>query len=896
MRLIASFAVALSLTAPLAPPVFAQPAASPATPIRTSQAGTAVRATLPNGLRIVIIPDALAPVVSTQLAYLVGSNDAPEGFPGTAHALEHMMFRGAAGLDREQLFELSGLLGGVYNASTAETVTQYTYTVPATDLPLVLRIEASRMRGASITEADWQQERGAIEQEVSRNLSNPAYRMYAAVQAALFAGSPYENTALGTRPSFDRTDAALLRRFYDQWYAPNNAILVIAGNVDPAQVIAQATSIFADVRSRDVPAHASVTLPPLRPTTIAMPTSQPYGTAALAMRMPGLRAADFAAADILGDVLGSNRGALYGLVPAGKAVAAFFNYQAMPEAGMGMATALFPAGTDPAPLLDDLRQVLAQAAAGNIDPELVEAAKRAELAQLAFATDSIAGLARLWVRTLATQGAQSPDDVAAAYAAVTLADVQRVARLVLDPAGAIPVILTPGPGAPQPTAPGFTGTETFAAPANHDVALPDWAASALKDFVAADTGTTPTVTTLPNGLRLIVQPEHVSHTITVAGRVRNTSETAEPPGQEGVAALMERLFGYGTEQRDRLAFQKALDDITAQASAGMGFGLKVLTPEFERGMALLAENELHPAFPADALAVARRQLVQARAGIVGSPGYLTDRALEQALVPADDPSLRQPTPETLARLSRADVLAYYARTVRPDRTTIVVVGDVTPEEARRVVEAQFGAWQNPAEPAAPDLAAIGPNAAATKRVPDPGALQDQVTLAQTLPMGVLDPARYPLLLGNVVLGGGFSSRLYHDLRVRTGYVYSVSSGMDWTRSRGRYTISFGADPDKVAPARELAVRNIRTMQTTPISDAELGRAKAQILRQLPMSQASIAGIAGLYLRLSDLGQPLDATRIAAERYRTMTAAEIQAAFRTWLRPDDLVEVVRGPAP
>ena len=86
------------------------------------------------------------------------------------------------------------------------------------------------------------------------------------------------------------------------------------------------------------------------------------------------------------------------------------------------------------------------------------------------------------------------------------------------------------------------------------------------------------------------------------------------------------------------------------------------------------------------------------------------------------------------------------------------------------------------------------------------------------------------------------------------------------------------------------------MQTTPISDAELSRAKAQILRQLPMSQSSIAGIAGLYLRLAELGQPLDATRIASDRYRTMTAAEIQTAFRTWLRPDDLVEVVRGPAP
>ena len=856
----------------------------------------AVRATLPNGMRVVVIPDPLAPVVSTQLAYLAGSNDAPEGFPGTAHALEHMMFRGSEGLDRDQLFELSALLGGAYNASTAETVTQYTYTVPARDLPLVLRIEALRMRGALITQADWAQERGAIEQEVSRNLSNPSYLLYEAVQAALFAGTPYEHNALGTRPSFDRTDAALLRRFYDEWYAPNNAILVIAGAVEPAEAIAQATAAFSDIAARPLPERKPITLPPLQPASITLPTSQAYGTAALALRMPGFRDPDFFASDILGDVLGSRRGALYGLVPAGKAIGAYFTYQAMPEAGIGMAMALIPVGADAEPVLAELRQVLARAAAGEIDADLVEAAKKAEVAQLEFASDSIPGLARSWARTLAVQGAESPEELARGYTAVTLADVQRVAKRLLDGAGFVPVVLTPGSGAPRPAGPGFGAAETFAEPPDRPVTLPGWAASALLAETPEVPGADPVVSTLPNGLRLIVRPEHVSKTVTVQGRVRTTTETAEPPGKEGVASLMARLFDDGTERRGRLAFRKALDDITAEASAGTSFSLRVLSRDFRAGMALLAENQLHPAFPADSLAVTRRQLTEALAGQLRSPDYQSGRALDRALLPTGDAGLRQPTAESLAGLDRADVLAFYARTMRPDRTTIVVVGDVSPEDARRVVEAQFGGWRNPADPATPDLPPVGDNAAATLRVPDPNALQDRVTLAQTLKLPVLSPERYPLLLGNVVLGGGFSSRLYRDLRVRTGYVYSVSSLLDWTRTRGRYAIAFGADPDKVAAARELAVRNIKQMQTVPISDAELARAKAQILRQFPMQQASIGGIAGLYLRLEELGQPLDAVRIASDAYRTMTAADIQAAFAKWLRPEELVQVVRGPAP
>ena len=626
------------------------------------------------------------------------------------------------------------------------------------------------MNGLTISQADWEQERGAIEQEVSRDLSSPFYLYGAQAQALLFGGTPYEHDALGTRPSFDKTDAALLRSFYERWYAPNNAILVIAGDVEPQATLAQVQEAFGAIPRREVPPHAPIVTAAVEPKTLAFPTDFPVGLATIAYRMPGLKAADFAAADILGDVLGSRRGALYGLVPAGRALMAQFSYRAKSDVGMGFAFGAFPKGADPAPLLADLRRVLADAARDGVSPDLVDASKRQEIAQLAFATDSISGLASSWSDALAQAGANSPDDVARAYAAVTVDDVNRLARTLLDPDHAITAVLTPRAAGKPAASGGFGGAESFNSAPGHPVTLPPWAATALASLHLPDPGAPPDVTVLPNGLRLIVQPEHVSHTVSVYGRVREVSDTEEPAGKEGVSALTREMFGYGTQLRGRLEFRKALDDIAATASAGSSFSLKVLTAEFEHGMQLLAENQLRPAFPQAAFAVVQAQSGQSLDGMLQSPGYLFNRAVARATVPPGDPSLREPTPATVAALRLDDVKAYFTQAYRPDLTTIVVVGDVSADEARRVVGETFGGWTAEGAVPAIDLPPVPGSRGSQARVADESSLQDSVSMSQSVGVPVTSPDRYTLMLGNTILGSGFSSRLYDDLRVKTGYV------------------------------------------------------------------------------------------------------------------------------
>ncbi|HET7758004.1 MAG TPA: pitrilysin family protein, partial [Steroidobacteraceae bacterium] len=873
-------------------------AALPLAAAEPDAGGGVLRATLGNGLRVVVVRNALAPVVATSINYLAGSDESPAGFPGTAHALEHMMFRGSPGLSADQLADIGSVLGGNFNADTREGLTQYLFTVPAEDLDVALHIEALRMRALLDTPRDWNEERGAIEQEVAQDLSEPGYVLYSKVRARLFAGTPYAHDALGTRPSFDKTTAAMLRDFHRRWYAPNNAILVIAGDVDPPTTLSAVKRLFGDIRPKTLPRRPAVRLRPVTPASFTVDTDRPSGTLMIALRTPWPHSADFAALEVLADVLSNHRLDLYGLVPAGKALAAEFSLDPLPEAGIAYALVSFTAGDDPAALTREVRAILERVARQGVPPELVEAAKLQERSDAQFQRNSIGELAAVWSDALALWGLESPDDDLARIERVTVADVNRVAREYLDLAHAVTGIMLPrGSGKPVVAGGGFGGHEAIALGEAHPTALPEWAQQALQRLSVPPSTLHPVVTTLPNGLTLIVQTEDVSDTVAVYGHIRNRPETEEPPGEEGVSQVLELLLPWGSERLDRLAFRRALDAIGAREHAGTDFSVQALGEHFDRALELLADNELHPALPAAALEIVRGQVAQGVAARNVSPGFLTQHSLRSALFPADDPSLRMSTPESVRALTLEAVRAYYRKVFRPDLTTLVVIGKVTPAAAQAAVARYFGGWSATGPPPPTDLPAAPPNGPGVIAVPDASRVQDRVVLAQTLALTRSDPDYYPLELGNAVLGGSFySTRLSVDLRKNSGLVYGVQSVLQAGRTRSVYLVEYACDPGNVVRAADIVAREVTAMQSAPAGADELARVKAYLLRRIPLSESGMAEIAHGMLQRRDLGLPLDEPSVAARRYIELDAPAVQAAFRRWMRPADLVRVSEGPAP
>ncbi|MBE1162483.1 M16 family metallopeptidase [Dyella acidiphila] len=870
------------------------PASSPA----VANDSNVLHATLDNGLRVVIVRETLSPMVTTQITYLAGGYHTPDGLPGTAHALEHMMFRDSQGLTGAQLNEMTGKMGAENNAFTTNDATQYYFVAPSNYLDILLHIESARMEGALLTQKDWDRERGAIEQEVSRDISDPGYLAFQKAERILYSGTGYAEDALGTRPSFDKTTAQDLQTFYKNWYAPNNALLVIVGDVDPQATLAKVKDLFGKIPQRELPKLATMKLQPVKPETIATTTPQGTGSVQFLYRMPGMKDKDNAAAQVLLDVLNNARSSLNALAVEGKVLSADAQLQPFSNGGVGVIEVGFPKGGDAKKAQADLEAVIDEILKHGVPADLVEASKQSEIAQAEFNKNSAVTLATAWSQAIAWMGLASPDEAEAQIRQVSVDDVNRVAREYLAREQRVTVVLTSdNNGQRPPDSAGFGGSESFAGNDKLDAPLPEWAAAKLGKLEMPRWTLAPVQMTLANGIHLIVQPETISKTVTVLGHIDNNAKLQEPAGQEGAARLLGSLFDYGSATLDRDAFHKALDDIAANENGGTDFGLAVLSEHFDRGMQLLADNELHPALPQEGFSVQQEALARTLAGEMQSPEYKMMKAMMEGLLPAGDPDLRRPTPDTIGKLSLQNLKDYYAKTYRPDLTTIVVVGNVTPAQAKATVERYFGQWQ--AEGAKPNVISkpVPTNPAGYTVVENPYASQDQVLMGQMIELTMHNPDRYALQLGNNVLGGnGFASRLMTDIRVKHGYAYGAGSGLRFDRSRSIFFVQYGSDADKVAPVDGLVRQNLVDMQTTPIKSAELDNARQYEIRSIPLSVSSVSGIAHSLLSWAWHDEPLDQPMVAAKHYLTLTPEQVQAAFKKYLKPQSLMQVVQGPPP
>ncbi len=856
------------------------------------------RATLANGLQVIAVRDPIAPVVTTVVTYRIGAEEDPPGQPGMAHAQEHMMFRGSPGLSADQLGEISAAMGGDSDAFTESSDTQYYFTVPAEDLPVALHVEATRMAAVDDADAAWASERGAIEQEVSRDRSDPRYVIAAAARSTLFAGTPDADDGLGTKASFDAMTAAQLKQFYDTWYGPDDAVLVAVGDLDPNATLALARKLFSPIPRRTHPVAAPAAPGAPQGAQLSLRGDQSHASVFLAYRMPGLGSPDYAAGQVLSDVLSDPRSDLHWF-PRNWAEGIGFWSDTFPTGGIGYVDAEIPSGQDPKRMVAVLKNNIDLDVKDGLSRRAVDVAKRRAAVTLASERGSVEDYALAWARAVAVLGLSSPEDEVAAIQRVTVDDVDRVASAYLTSNTALVGTLLPAADTIVASRNlDVTGGESAGPVVAHGTpALPGWAQPVL-DLHAPTSALAPVDSRLPNGMRLIVQPEPGSGSVIVRGSIAGYPSLEEPQGEEGVDEMLSLFFFEGAADVVDEDWGGELDATGADEFAGRSFGVTVLSTDFDEGMQLLADNEVHPAIERPFFTRIRDEIAGLTSDDLASPDAQAAIALADGLFPSGDPERRLPTKDTIGALTYEEVTGYYASAFRPDLATLVVVGDVTPSTARAAAMRYFGGWTVAGPRPSLALPPVRPNAPSTVVIPASGHVQDEVALEELVGAGRSDPDYYALQLGNHILAGGDEATwLYRDVRQDAGLAYSIDSDFHAAAGgRSTFGIQFGCDPANVSKAKEIALRDVRRLQTAPVDAGDLRQAKLLLLRGVALGEQSQELVAdGLLARVSQ-GLALDEPLRAARRYVSLTAPQVQAAFAKWIRPDGFVEVVEGPPP
>jgi zinc protease len=482
----------------------------------------------------------------------------------------------------------------------------------------------------------------------------------------MFAGTPYAHDALGTRESFAKTTGALLKAFHRRWYAPNDAILVIAGDVDPAATLAKVKELYGSIPRRPLGTRPAVALQPVKQDSFTLDSNLPYTLAFIAYRLPGTDSRDFAAARVMADVLASQRADLYALVPAGKALFAQFQLaETYPKASVGFSVAALPASTAPTGVVADMRSVVAKYVRDGFPEELVEAEKRNEVASALFRRNSISDLAAVWSQALAAEGRNSPDDNVDAIRRVTVADVNRVARQFLKDANSITATLIPKPTGEAASEKGFGGGEQLTAAPTKPVTLPPWAETALAAIRVPTVNPNWTDTTLPNKLRVIVKNDRTSPSVTLLGNIRHESGLQEASGKEGVSDVLDELFSYGTTTLESTRVSEGTRRHRRQRKRR----LRLLAARAEQR--LRARRGIARRQPA-ASGVARRcvrnhQTADGRVsrGTNEEPGISGGPCDEDGPAAIRRSWLREATPQTVGSLTLDDVRKHYGATFRP---------------------------------------------------------------------------------------------------------------------------------------------------------------------------------------------------------------------------------------
>jgi zinc protease len=887
--------------------------------------------TLPNGLKVIVHTDRKAPIVAVNLWYHVGSKNEAPGRTGFAHLFEHLMFQGSENHAGEFFapFDLVGVTD--QNGTTNQDRTNYFQNVPTTALDMALWMESDRMGHllGAIDQKTLDEQRGVVQNEKRQGENQPyGRRILARMFEALYPEShPYHWQTIGSMADLDAATTDDVKTWFKSWYGPNNAVLVLAGDIDVATAKKKVAQYFGDI-----PASA---------TLADMPTNVPVRTQAtretIPDRVPQVRiyrawpVAETGTRDgnlltLLSQVLGGSASSRLDarLVHADKIVDSTGTSQWSSEiSGTFFITADVKKDVDPAKVEAVIEEELQRL--------LKDGPTQAELdqARTAIRADFVRGIERIG-------GFGGKSDVLAECAVYTgkpdcykddLRDlmtatpeqVRDAGRKWLGagshtmivqpsetPASALPESVSAAPAttpaAIPPVDPKF---KTTASDVDRSKGVPVTAEFPDLKWPAIATAK------LSNGMEVVLVERH---------EVPVVQMTMEFPGgysadigkKLGTASFTMNMLDEGAGSLSALEIAARKEALGAQigSSAGLdsaSFGFSALTDQLAPSLDLLADIARRPTFAPAEIERVRAQWLAGIEQEKSRPQTAAMRVMPPLLYGAGHayaiPFTGSGTTESIKSLTRDDLVAFHRDWLQPEKARIVIAGDTTLKQIVPLLEARFGDWKSPAN--APVLPAVTTAArpAATRvfLINQPGANQSNVYVGQLVaPTG--DAGTIDFDFANGVLGGEFSSRLNMNLREDKHWAYGSYSGAGNAKGQRPWMASAAVQSDKTVESIGELKREIEAFVagTTPITAEEVERIRASNTLSLPGGYETASALLGQVASNLRYGRPNDYILQYKARNEAMTPELAQAAAKridpaalTWVIVGDLAKIEAG---
>ncbi|HLG16082.1 MAG TPA: pitrilysin family protein [Blastocatellia bacterium] len=891
------------------------------------------KAHLPNGLTVITKELHDKPLVATMMWYRVGSRNEEVGQTGKSHFLEHMLFKGTNRYKKGEIDQITLRNGGANNAFTWLDYTAYYFTFASDRWEAALEIEANRMRHTTFAVEEFELEKRVVQEELRIGLDGPWEALENEVWATAFREHPYHWPTVGWLQDLESATAADMKAYYDKWYHPRNAVVVLAGDFNTGEALAKIERLFGHIPAGPETRPLTTIEPPQRgEKRVVVRRKTPVERLLIGYHAPPVGHPDSYALHVAENILSTGKASrLYRrLVEKDRSVTlarATFGDHIDPSLFYIQAELKpsFRPGDVERAILEEVERLKAQA----VSLAEIEKAKRQIEADLVLSNEEPLHQAILLGQyetiaiakhlPFASRGYKYLATMVDNIWAVTGDDLARAAREYLSEDNRTIGFLTDGQGSPpgsglmreaQPhpsmAVRARVGKSAFRSdgPRAGSHSTADDSSAAARNRRSAGQGIHLDVKrlVLPNGLTLLISEKHSVPSVVINAVVRAGSRF-EPGEKAGLASLIAEVLDEGTTTRSSEQIAEAIESVggrigTASDYQASGVMISLLAKDFAIGLSIAADLLINPAFPGDKVELHKERRAAQIKSRLDLPRVMASDVFNELVfkgTPQHRPSIGYL--ETVQRLTRDDVVSFHQRYYVPNNTIVAIVGDVDAHAVTSQVEDAFANWASAAGFRAPEV---------MKPVRQREPVQKFVTAEKEQVnifvghVGVerTNPDYYALLVMDTILGSspGFTSRIPRVLRDEQGLAYSTfsnitsSAGID----PGRFVAYIGTAPQNLERAVAGIRAEIARIVREPVSADEVQAAVDYLTGNFVFDFQTNPQIAEFLIDTEVYGLGFDYLERYPEMIRAISADDVARVARRYLDPERLTTVVVGP--